>query len=97
MNKAPTTFKVDTTQTVAVGASSAASSNAVGAQTNEIRIVTTVDAYVEMNAASPTAASTSIIVPAFTVEYFKVTPSTKVAFLRVGSTTGTARVTELTQ
>ena len=50
-----------------------------------------------MNAASPTAASTSIIVPAFTVEYFRVTPSTKVAFLRVGSTTGTARVTELSQ
>ena len=37
--KAPTTFKVGTTQTVAVGASSAASSNAVGSQTNEIRIV----------------------------------------------------------
>ena len=94
--KAPTTFKIDTTQTVAVGASSAAS-NAINAQTTEIRVIATVDAYVEMNASSPTAASTSIIVPAFTVEYFKVTPSTKVAFLRVGSTTGTARVTELTQ
>jgi hypothetical protein len=50
-----------------------------------------------MNATSPTATSSSIIVPAFTPEYFRVTPSTKVAFLRVGSTDGTARVTELAQ
>ena len=95
--KSPTTFKIGTTQTVAVGASSAASSNVIGSQTNEIRLVSSVDAYVEMNAASPTAASTSIILPAFTVEYFRVTPRTKVAFLRVGSVTGTARVTELSQ
>ena len=95
MNKAPTTFKPSTTQTVAVGSTSAASS-AFGSQTNEIRIVTTVDAYVEF-ASSPTATSSSLIVPAFTVEYFKVSPSSKVAVLRVGSTTGTSRVTELTQ
>ena len=95
MNKAPTTFRPSTTQTVAVGSTSAASS-AFGSQTNEIRIVTTVDAYVEF-ASSPTASSSSLIVPAFTVEYFSVTPATKVAMLRVGSTTGTSRVTELTQ
>ena len=44
--KAPTTFKVGSTQTVAVGSSSAATSNAFDSQTREIRIVTTVDAYV---------------------------------------------------
>ena len=70
--KAPTTFKIGTTQTVAVGSSSAATSNAFNGQTREIRIVTTVDAYVEMNATSPTATSSSIIVPAFTPEYFRV-------------------------
>jgi len=95
--KSPTTFKLGTTQTVAVGNSSAATSNAFSAQTREIRIVTTVDAYVEMNATSPTASSSSIIVPAFTPEYFRVTPGTKVALLRVGSTDGTSRVTELSQ
>ena len=95
--KAPTTFKIGTTQTVAVGSSSAASSNAFNGQTREIRVVTTVDAYVEMNASSPTATSSSIIVPAFTPEYFRVAPATKIAFLRVGSVDGTARVTELTQ
>ena len=42
--KAPTTFKIGTTQTVAVGSSSAATSNALDAQTREIRVVTTVDA-----------------------------------------------------
>jgi hypothetical protein len=50
-----------------------------------------------MNAASPTATSSSIIVPAFTPEYFRVTPATKVAVLRVGSTDGTARISELAQ
>ena len=50
-----------------------------------------------MNASSPTATSSSIIVPAFTPEYFRVAPATKIAFLRVGSVDGTARVTELTQ
>jgi hypothetical protein len=58
--KAPTTFKVGSTQTVAVGSSSAATSNAFDSQTREIRIVTTVDAYVEMNATSPTATSSSL-------------------------------------
>jgi len=93
--KAPTTFKMGATQTVAVGASSAAS-NAVNANTREIRVVTTVDAYVEISSA-PTASSSSFILPAFTVEYFRVAGSDKVAVLRVGSVTGTSRVTELSQ
>ena len=70
MNKAPTTFKPSTTQTVAAGSTSAASS-AFGSETREVRIVTTVDAYVEFGS-SPTASSSSLIVPAFTVEYFRV-------------------------
>ena len=95
MNKAPTTFKPSTTQTVAAGSTSAASS-AFGSETREVRIVTTVDAYVEFGS-SPTESSSSLIVTAFTVEYFRVAPASKVAVLRVGSTTGTSRVTELTQ
>tara|TARA_R110002167_G_scaffold318831_1_gene524526 strand:- start:368 stop:652 length:285 start_codon:yes stop_codon:yes gene_type:complete len=93
--KSPTTFKPGATQTVAVGASSAAS-NAINAQTTEIRVIATVDAYVEISSA-PTASSSSFILPAFTVEYFRVSGSSKVAVLRVGSVTGTARVTELSQ
>ena len=93
--KAPTTFKMGATQTVAVGASSAAS-NAVNANTREIRVITTVDAHVEFSSA-PTACSSSFILPAFTVEYFRVAGSDKVAVLRVGSVTGTSRVTELSQ
>ena len=94
--KAPTTFRPGTTQTVAVGSSSAASTNAFDANTRDIRIVTTVDAHVEFGT-SPTATSSSLIVPAFTVEYFRVDSATKVAVLRVGSNNGTARVTELSQ
>jgi len=93
--KAPTTFKMGATQTVAVGASSAASC-AVNANTREIRVIATVDAYVEISSA-PTASSSSFILPAFTVEYFRVAGSDKVAVLRVGSVTGTSRVTELSQ
>ena len=68
--KAPTTFKPGATQTVAVGSSSAAS-NAVDAQTRDIRIVSSVDAYVAISSA-PTASSASFILPAFTVEYFSI-------------------------
>jgi len=38
-----------------------------------------------------------LIVPAFTVEYFRVDSASKVALIRVGSVTGTARITELSQ
>jgi hypothetical protein len=93
--KAPTTFKMGATQTVAVGTSSAAS-NAIDANTREVRIVTTVDAFVTI-AAAPTASSSSFILPAFTVEYFRVSGADKVAVLRVGDNNGTARVTELSQ
>ena len=95
-SKSPTTFKVNINHTVAVADSSAANSSAVASETREVRIVCTVDAYVEFGS-SPTAASGSLIVPAYTPEYFRVAPGTKVAFLRVGSVTGTARITELTQ
>ena len=94
--KSPTTFKVDTNHTVAVADSSAANSTAFNAETREVRIVCTVDAYVEFGA-SPSATSSSLIIPAYTPEYFRVTPGTKVAVLRVGSTDGTSRVTELSQ
>ena len=93
--KSPTTFRPGATQTVAVGASSAAS-NAIGSQTREIRVVSTVDAFVAFDPA-PTASSASLILPAFTVEYFRVDAATKIAFIRVGSVTGTARITELSQ
>jgi len=94
--KSPTTFKVGTNHTVAVADSSAVNSTAFLSETREVRIVCTVDAYVEFGA-SPTASSLSLIIPAYTPEYFRVAPGTKAAFLRVGSVTGTARVTELTQ
>jgi|TARA_R110001606_G_scaffold202017_1_gene350049 hypothetical protein len=93
--KAPTTFKIGTTHSVAVGASTA-ESTAVDANTREVRIVATVDSYVEISSA-PTATSASFILPAYTVEYFRVAGSDKVACLRVGSVTGTARISELSQ
>ena len=49
------------------------------------------------SSAASSASSSSLIVPAFTVEYFRVDSASKVALIRVGSVTGTARITELSQ
>jgi hypothetical protein len=89
-------YKPGTTQALGITGSSAAIANGHGADIRDVRIVCTVDAYVEFGA-TPTATTNSLIIPAFTPEHFKVQPGEKVAFLQFGSTAGQARVTELTQ
>jgi len=93
---APSSYKVGTTQALGVTTSSAATSNGFGSQSRDVRIVCTVDVYASFGSA-PTATTNDLIIPAYTPEHFKVQPGDKVAFLLVGSTTGQARVTELTQ
>tara|TARA_B100000508_G_C11258568_1_gene179935 strand:+ start:168 stop:464 length:297 start_codon:yes stop_codon:yes gene_type:complete len=89
-------YKVGITQALGITGSSAAIANGHSADIRDVRIVCTVDAYVEFGS-NPTATTNSLIIPAYTPEHFKVQPGDKVAFLIVGSTTGQARVTELTQ
>ena len=85
----------DTTQTVSVTDSSAATSNAFGDSTTHVRVVCTVDCFIVFGA-TPTATSSKTYLPADTVEFFKVPDggTTKLAALREGSTSGTLYVTE---
>ena len=89
-------YKPGITQALGITGSSAATANGHGTDIRDVRIVCTIDSYVEFGAA-PTATTNSLIIPAFTPEHFKVQPGEKVAFLHLGSTSGQARVTELTQ
>ena len=88
-------LRPSTTQTATTLVTSSAITNAVGARTEVIRVVCSVDAYIAI-AASPTATTSSMLIPAFAVEYFRVEPgSDKVASLRVGSSDGVLFVTEM--
>ena len=84
-----------TTQNIAIGASSVATTNAVGAGTAIIRIAVNADAYVAVGA-TPTATSANMIMPAGSVEFIAVTGGvTKVAVIQIGSSAGFASITEL--
>jgi hypothetical protein len=89
-----TTFYNKTTQAVSVTASSAAISNAVGSNIHSARIACTVACYYKVGE-SPTATTSDAYLPANWVEYIKIHPGQKVAFIRA-SADGTATVTELT-
>jgi len=83
-----------TVQKVSYTDSSAACTNAFGDDTEVVRIVATTACYVQF-AASPTATSSDFYLPADAVEYFNVTPGTKVAAIRVSTTSGTLCVCEM--
>ena len=84
-----------TTQNIAIGASSVATTNAVAAGTTIIRVAVNADAYVVFGAA-PTATTSGMIMPAGSVEFIAVTGGvTKVAVIQIGSSTGFASITEL--
>lgn len=71
-----------------------AATNAVGARTQLIRVVVSVDSYIDIGPTA-TATTSSTYLPAFAVEYFRVEPNTdKVAALRVGASDGVMLVTE---
>lgn len=84
-----------TTQTVSVGAASAATTNAVGAQIKLIRVVSTTNCHLAIGSA-PTATTSDLFLVANREEYFWIHPGEKVAFIR-NSADGTAYVTEMTR
>lgn len=90
-----THYRIGTVQAVTISGTSAPVTNAFGAQTVVVRIVSTTDCYLTF-AASPTATSSHSILPAFWPEYFTVTPGQKVALLQV-TAGGSASVTEMDQ
>jgi len=84
------------TQQVLTAGSSSSASNAFGANTECIRVVSTIATYIQI-AVSPTAAASTAYLPADDVEYIKVSEGEKIAVLRVGGSDGKVSVTELTE
>src|SRR3984957_17948017 len=88
-----------TTQTIAIGASSAA--NPFGAQTRQVRIVANTACNVQIGDGSATATAGSPFLPANAVEYVMVTPGEYIAAIEaatnglVTATAGTLWITEL--
>ena len=93
--KSPTTYRLDTVQTVTVGATSAATTNAVSANTHHVRIVSTTACHY-VTGKTPTATTSLSYLPADVVEYVDITPGEKVAFIQ-NAAGGTAFVTEVTK
>jgi hypothetical protein len=76
-----------------VSASPLASS--FGEQTRVVRLVSTVNAFVQIGTA-PVATALNMFIPAYSPEYFTVNPQTKVSGLSQ-NLSGTLYITEMTQ
>lgn len=85
------------TQSVAIGAASAATTNPFGAQTWAIRIVATGDCHFTIGAAPTATASHAFLAGKQRAEYIKVLPGEKLAVIQDGTSTGTLYVTELSR
>jgi uncharacterized Zn-binding protein involved in type VI secretion len=90
-----------TTQAVAYTGTAAASTNAFGSQTRQIRIVANSACHYVINGA-PVAVVTDPFLPANTIEYVTVNPGEKISAIQaataglVTATAGSLWVTELT-
>lgn len=90
-----------TTQTVPYTGTAAASTNAFGTQTRQIRVVSNSACHILVSGA-PTAAATDPFLPANWIEYLTVNPGEKISAVQaatnglVTATAGTLWVTELT-
>jgi len=82
-------IKIGATVTVAIGASSAASA-AITATV--VRLVSTVDCFIVFGAATPTATTAGLFLPASTPEYFSFTSGQEVAVIQ-SSASGSLYVT----
>lgn len=72
---------------------SSAKSSAVAATTTVVRLCATTDCYVLFGADPTAAASTSILLPAGVVEYVEITPTYKIAAIKV-TTAGILNIVE---
>lgn len=87
------TGRLSTVQSVAYTGTAGTISNAVGAQTYKVRIVSTTDCYIKIDN-SPTATTSDAILPGLSAEYFTITPGQKVSAVQIASG-GTLNVTEI--
>ena len=86
------TGRLGLTQNVAYSTTAGTITNALGAQTYKVRVVTTTDAFITTDGTTATAAGAYL--PALAVEYFTVSPGQKVSAIQV-SAGGTLYVTEI--
>ena len=86
-------YRIGTHQLVAYTGSAGTNANAIGAQTNMVRVVATTACYIKIGN-SPTAAATDVYLPANSPEYFVITPGMKVSAIQVASG-GNLHVTEM--
>lgn len=87
-------FVPGTVQNITTSGSSQATANAVGSSTAIVRVAVNQDTYVALGS-TPTATTSSMLIPAGGVEFLAVVPNTtKVAVLQVSSS-GVASITEL--
>lgn len=98
---ATVTARNGTTQAVAYTGTSAAASNAFGAQTYQVRVVSDSACHYAIGDGAQTSTTDFPFLPANTVEYVTVTPGQRIAAIRaatgglVTATSGTLWVTEL--
>lgn len=87
----------DVSQNLAVAIASAAITNGFGANTHEVRVVSTTNCWIRFGAApTAAAAANNVYLPAGVVEYFHVSPGQKLAAIR-DSADGTLNVAEMTR
>jgi hypothetical protein len=82
-------------QTVAVGAASAAVTNAFAAHTTILRVVSTTACHIRIGAGTPTATTSDAYLPANLPEYFEVAPGERIAVIQ-NAAGGTLHATEMT-
>lgn len=91
----PTAFKLGNTRTVTVGSSSAQSS-ALDNNMCYYRVISSCDVHIEIGE-NPTATTGSALLPAYTIEYFYIPESMKIAVLKFATQTGTCYITDCTR
>jgi hypothetical protein len=93
--------RLGTTQTIAYTDTSAAITNAFGAQTYQIRVVADSACHIKIGDGAQTATTSDPFLPANWPEYMTVTPGQRISAVRAASdglvtaTSGTLWVTEL--
>lgn len=92
-NNTSEVFTIGTTQTVAVGATSASIATAFGAYTTVVRLCSTTACHVAVGA-SPTATTSSAYLPANVEWFIEVAPGQRVAVIQ-NAAAGTLFVTEM--
>ena len=91
----PTAFKLGDTQTVSVGSTSAQSS-ALDNNMCYYRVIASCDVHIEIGE-NPTATTGSALLPAYTIEYFYIPESMKIAVLKFATQSGTCYITDCTR